>query len=387
MLYYLTPMFFGFFIGLNKVFYSNTRTVLLEKILIVFSLVIFCGGYMTGSDWVYYEPLYNDASYTNLFDYEKEKGFYLLMVLFKFLGFSFFPFLILLKIIVFLIIIRFLKRYNINNFLLSFTIFLSTNALFIFVDNPLRYMIALGIVTLAFDYLLQKRWFFFSILICIASLFHVSSIIILIAAITKFNRVSTVKILVIYTLIVVLWTPKTIIYVIDNIFPSVTELIGWYYLQFLENQDISYFSIGWFFNQILFLLVAFNKKKILEKNILGVTFYNMSMLYFFLSITLGMLPTFFRVPIYLSGFVYIVLAIILSDLSKKFWLRIFIIVYFLAANIKNIDSTFSYIPYTNYFVYLFKEDLPFNVRANYNKNEYRKRTGKLPQEPFNPNEI
>lgn len=386
MLYYLTPMFLGFFISLNKVF-NNTKTVLLEKMLIVFSLVIFCGGYMTGSDWVYYEPLYNEADISHLMDYEKEKGFYFLMVFFKFIGFTFYPFLILLKIIVFLLIIRFLKKYSENKFLLSFSIFLSTNALFIFVDNPLRYMIALGIITLAFDYFLKKKLLIFSILIFIASLFHVSSIIILIAYFTKFNRISTIKTVLIYVLILIVWTPNTIIYVIDNIFPSVTELIGWYYLQFLENQDVSYFSLGWFFNQVLFLLILFNKKKILNASVFGETFYNMCILYFFLSLTLGMLPTFFRVPIYLAVFVYIGLTIILSDLSKSFLLKTFVIFYFLAANIKNIDSTYSYIPYTNYFVYLFKEDLPFDVRANYNKNEYRKKTGKLPPEPFNPNEI
>ena len=55
-----------------------------------------CFGYMTGSDWRSYEPIYNEIDFNNLFyNYFFEPGYYIYMLIFKFLkiGFGHFSFL------------------------------------------------------------------------------------------------------------------------------------------------------------------------------------------------------------------------------------------------------------------------------------------------------
>ena len=92
----------------------------------------FCGGYMTGSDWQNYELMYNDILSFHLNQFTREHGFYLLMFLFK--SRIWFPFLIICKFC-FYVIKQFISQYSIN-FYLSFSIFLASDALFLFVDNP-----------------------------------------------------------------------------------------------------------------------------------------------------------------------------------------------------------------------------------------------------------
>jgi hypothetical protein len=387
MLYYLFPIFFGFLYSLSRSVLKFKKYLFIEYFLIAFSLFIFCGGYMTGSDWVYYEPLYNTASLEKLSDFEKEKGFYVLILFFKFLGFSFFLFLFAVKAIVFLMFIRFLKKYNANNYILAFSFFLSMYALYIFIDNPLRFMIAMGFITLAFDCMLKNNLILFVGLTLLASLFHTSSLIILLAYFSKFSNISSFRILVAYVLLQFLWTPNTIIYLIEEFFPSAASAMNWYYVQFLAEQVDQSYSIGWYFWKILFLVILFNRSTIVNAQLLGYRIFDMCILYFFLTATVGAIPGFFRIPIFFSIFLYIALSISLSNFSKIRFLKIFIILYFFVSNIKNIHSSWVYLPYTNYFVFLFKNELPYDYRKSYNKNEYYIRNGKLPPEAFNPNEF
>lgn len=387
MLYYLFPLVFGFFYSLSRSVFKLKKYSFIEYFFIASSLFIFCGGYMTGSDWVYYEPLYNSASLDKWSDFEKEKGFYVLILFFKFLGFSFFFFLFTVKSIVFLIFTRFLKKYNAQNYFLSFLVFLSMYALFIFVDNPLRFMIAMGIVTLAFDYLLKNNLLIFIGLTVLASLFHISSIIILIAYFSRFSNITSFRLLTVYVLLYFLWAPNTIIYLIDEYLPQVAFSMNWYYVQFTAENINPVFSVGWYFWKFLFLFILFNKSTIVNAHPFGNRIFDMCILYFFLTATVGFIPGFFRLPIFFAIFLYMALSILLSNLSRMGFLKIFIILYFLVSNIKSIQSSWVYRPYTNYFVFLFKNELPFEYRESYNKNEYFIRNGKWPPEAFNPNEF
>ncbi|MBB6331490.1 hypothetical protein HNP24_002440 [Chryseobacterium sediminis] len=383
MMYYLFPILFGLFYSFNRKRFKIDDKVknIIEKFCIYFSVFIFCGGYMTGSDWVSYEVIYNDFNIDTLSRIDKEPAFYILILLFKSLGFSFFFFLIIMKILVFFIIVRFLKKYSRDRFLLSFSVFLCTNALFIFVDNPLRYMLALGIVVLALDFLIKRKLAYFIMLILLASLFHVSSIIVIVAYFFRIQKLSNVKLFFIYLILVIAWTPKNIITIIDTFPAWLNFLIGSYYRRFIEEQNNSYFSIGWFFTHFLFLFILFNRKKIISSSSFGITVFNMSILYFFLVATVGLIPTFFRVPIYFAVFLYIALAISLDDLfGKNILIKLFFVLYMILANVKNIYSTYVYIPYSSYFIHLFKIDLPYEYRIQYNKDEYFKRTGEAPPE-------
>jgi len=381
-MYYLLPILIGFFYGLNSKHFKLDSKIKknIKKFLIYFSGFIFCSGYMTGSDWIYYEVLYNEFNIKNINIFEKDPFFYVLIFLFKNLGFSFFLFLVIMKSLVFFIIVRFLNKYSGEHFVLSFSIFLCTNALFIFIDNPLRYMIALGFVILAFEYLIKTKFLIFILLVVVAFMFHISSLIVIFAYFFKVNKISKFKLYSMYIAITVVLTPATIIKMIE-VLPSWTKLlISSYYRRFIEEQSNNYYSIGWFFTHILFLFILFNKDKIIRSSEFGHKIFNMSVFYFFLIAIFSLIPTFFRVPIYFAVFMYLSLAISLYNINKNLLIKSFFVLYLLTANIKNIYSTHVYIPYSNYFVHLFKIDLPYQYRIQYNRNEYFKRTGEMPPE-------
>ena len=113
MIFYLLPILLGLLLSWFELKFSKNQPTninkFIKRIYLFVTAVILCGGYMTGSDWRAYELLYNNASIQNIDTYFQEKGFYLLMIVFKNIGFSFFPFMIFLKFIVFHFVSTFLN--------------------------------------------------------------------------------------------------------------------------------------------------------------------------------------------------------------------------------------------------------------------------------------
>ena len=73
----------------------------------VYLWLFLCFGYMTGSDWRVYEEWYYSLDFNRLFyDYYAEPGYYLYMMLFRLLNVGFWPYFILTKTIIFIVIYR-----------------------------------------------------------------------------------------------------------------------------------------------------------------------------------------------------------------------------------------------------------------------------------------
>ena len=97
---YCLILFFAF----NK---KAENTKIIFNLLLLLLGIFLCFGYMTGSDWRVYEQLYNSLNFSNLLENVKgfEFGYPITQIIFKSLGFSFWPFFIILKIICFSITI------------------------------------------------------------------------------------------------------------------------------------------------------------------------------------------------------------------------------------------------------------------------------------------
>lgn len=381
MIYYIVPIIIGFVFSFYEVKFGGytLKNKTFQKLFIFASAFIYCGGYMTGSDWVNYELLYDQASLSNLKYYTKELGFYYLVLIFKWIDFGFFPFLILCKFTVFYIIGNFLKE-HFKSFYLPFTIFLASSALFVFVDNPLRFMLALGIIVLSFKYLLARNIITYFILIFIASLFHISSVVMLFLYFAP--RVTITKkvfSILIYITTMILLTPQLLGGLIEKyVLPYINVLE--YYLGRIPDQGTIYFSIGKIVFFLLFLITVFNRELIIEYGKNGELFYKLTIFYFYF-LLLAAIPTMFRLSLFLAPFLYLSLSVILiSQFHYKVIIKYFVILYFIFSPINKIYNTWVYIPYSNYFISLIKNDLhDYQYRINHNRIKYFERTGKWPE--------
>lgn len=84
-----------------------------------------CFGYMCGSDWRTYELFYNDIDFNHLFDNNHtEPGYYIYMLSWKVLGVSFWPYFIITKLFIFVIISYAIHKYASRFIYLTWFIFL-----------------------------------------------------------------------------------------------------------------------------------------------------------------------------------------------------------------------------------------------------------------------
>ena len=216
--------------------------------LIIFSLiyigVIICMGYMTGSDWRLYESYYINDSFP---DYEI--SFILLTKIALAFEMDFWVFLIAIKIIVYAILIKTLRKYDINLALFLF-IFLSEMGLYLFVDNPLRNFIAFGIFLFALEPLFKRQFIKYSLIVLFASTFHVSALIalpIFFIATLRFN--ATIVLATFVILLALSYFGDQVLTLVSNILSaSGNESIDYtneYYLS--SNINFAY-CIEFFFN-------------------------------------------------------------------------------------------------------------------------------------------
>ena len=99
----MLPYFIPPFLALLGAIYNRRLTAnslkLLYWLTTLSALFFYCCVYMNGADWPEYEMIYNELTWENLFqiasDRKFEIGFCFLMLLFKTIGFGFFPFLII----------------------------------------------------------------------------------------------------------------------------------------------------------------------------------------------------------------------------------------------------------------------------------------------------
>ncbi|KLP56114.1 hypothetical protein ABR39_07835 [Enterobacter genomosp. O] len=171
---------------------SDARSRFFLYIILFTLIVIFIGlRYQTGLDWLFYNDLFNGES----FSLAIEPGYYLLSFISSFLmGYWVYQALIT----VFLIIC--LKRFfyeNATNYLFCIGIFFLYQ--FIFVTEALRQIISLSVILIAYKKFYENKNFQFYVLAVLATLFHVSALIVLM--IIPFSRRGNIYVLKILTII------------------------------------------------------------------------------------------------------------------------------------------------------------------------------------------
>ena len=379
MIYYLIPILIGLLLSFYEVKLASLhKSPAFKSLFLLFTAIIFCGGYMTGSDWRNYELMFNEASIANFKYYTKEQGFYFLMLVFKKIGFGFFPFMILLKVLVFYIVEKFISK-HFKSFYLPFTIFLSSAALFLLVDNPLRFMISFGIIVLSYKHLIKRNFLYYSVYVLLAFTFHISSFIMFFIYFIPNLKLNKSVITIVYFTLFFILTPTVIEPIID-IMPNFLSRVQGYY-NLIKPEEYNPFILGKFIDAIFFLIVLNSKNIIINSFKNGEIVFALAISYFFLSLLGYIIPTIFRLK-YLVMLFYILSmsSILLYRNRGKLFIRAFFISYFLFTTTRNIYTAWVYLPYSNYFVSLFQEEKSYNYRSNYNKIKFYERTGDWPGE-------
>jgi hypothetical protein len=382
MLVYFIPLFGTILLSYIHNEYYKIEKLGLEYIIVAFACIIYCSGYMTGSDWRNYELIYRNITWENAILQPKENGFYLYMCLFKSLNIGFFPFLIFSKVVVFLILVKTVIDISNNDIFALFLLFGFANiSLFIFVSNPLRFMIALGIVCLSYKYMIEDHIIKFLILILIAISFHISSIIMIPIYFIKNIKISSRAIIILFTIYYIAFSPTILLSVLEFL-SKLSPIIGvvlFSYIKKTQDMNYSLFTIGSMINYILFLLIMYKSDKIFQlKN--GRKIFIYTIIYFILIKLGSTMVTIARLALFVAPFALVSISVSLRNLVDKNIAKAFIIIYILLSSSKNIYNSYAYYPYTNYFINLYKGELPYEYRSNYNKEKYFERFNKYPED-------
>ncbi|HZL12384.1 MAG TPA: EpsG family protein [Prolixibacteraceae bacterium] len=385
--YYLFTILFFLAIGSHRLVIKQISLyeygTKFEKIIFLLSALFLCGGYMTGSDWRTYELLYYKADWNNLKYYLSEQLFYVLIIVSKYIIHDFFIFLIICKLLVFYIIYRFFKKYSPNIFL-SYFFYIPLFGIFLFIDNPLRYMIALGFITLSYKFILSQNFLKFILVVFLGSLFHYTVIIFIPFYFLKKIPLSRVLLSIIFIAWMLLFSTDHLLYIIDifsNYIPIINSKFLYYLIKAEEVKQI--FSLGLIINIVFFFWIIANKNQIENNLNHGQFFYSMSIIYLFLTKFSVIFPSGFRFT-YLFAPIFVITLTFLFSLYRNRLKQIFtwgIVLYIFLFTIKKIDNQYVYTPYSNYIISIATDNWhQYSYRENYNIKRYIDRNGHSPED-------
>lgn len=337
---------------------------------------------MTGSDWRSYEVDYKSF---NSMDTSKwfEPGFAITELIFNKIGADFFLFLGVMKALYLYSLIYLLKKYTLN-WLAALVLLMPSSLIFLLIDNPLRFMIALIFINIAIGYIKGRKIAISYIFILISVLFHQTAIFFLLLPIfvklaPHLFKAKSIILVMLYILVLYISTNSLLL---EKLMSSSLGFImtyiemkdyGTYYA--VEDNE-SFFTIGSTLQILVFCLIIATKKGA-DKDTLSKTIWGLAILSLILSRILIMIPTGFRLGIPF-GYFFSIYAV---DLPHKYQLvKYGLIVYFAMMLYNNVSTHYTYVPYSNSIPYLVTgQHLPYSERSNYNPDAYYKRTGERPQ--------
>lgn len=360
-------------IALVPIFIVFTKNKNVTKFIVICVALFLCFGYMTGSDWRSYELMYEqyqlrDFSFLEFY----EPLFYLLTSLCEYLGVSFWTFLIVSKLVCFFIITNVLKKVSGNLYGWSLAFIIPLSFIYLFIDNPLRNLIAITIYSYGLMYFFEKKYLIFILISLFAGLFHITVFPVLLLTFLMNVRIKSKYIVIVYLIFfsILTFSPTTLTKLVVNLFSNISFIsskIEYYFLQENEFSEGSRFSLGLIIKLISFFLIIYSRKKI-EQFPLGKYIFNGAILYLFLYRVGLSISIFSRYQLYFSLFYSV--ACILCYYSFAIYSRgiykAYIILTIVLSVHTNILSKPVFLPYSSYLPYLFTEKPSFYYRSNYN---------------------
>ena len=380
-------MYFFFFWGGFWVDKSNNLQI--RRLFIFLTYLFLCFGYMTGGDWVGYEADYYNPDLEEI-KILSEPGYIFLITKIRLVIEDFFLALglsilnqspILSRSLPTATLISFesLFRKFSSHWILCLSIAMPVFSLFVLIDNPLRFMIAMSFINIGVVWFLQKKWLLCSIFFIGSVFFHYTTAVSipllffynLRYKICAFNERIVFISYIVFCLIIAATS------IVSSLFEksgNLLQLIGQRsYEVYAIGSNNSLFSIGSLISAFFASYMILSKRDIINgSSQYGQIIYSFSILYIFLSRLLMIVPTGFRLAIPFAVFSVLSWSILL----KKDRIKVIYIVLTSLILFKTLYNSFSYIPYSNSLYYIMTEHKSSNERENYNLKAYKDRLGK-----------
>ena len=345
-------------------------------VLFVIMLYIFlCFGYMTGSDWRGYEPGYNSQTYWRMED-TGEIGYVIITKFFAFFIHDFWVYNGLMKCLYLASLLKFLKCFSPHPYI-AVALGFSNSLLFMLIDCPLRFMMALTLVLFSFVLLISKRnkrnIIISVVLLLLSVTIHTSMVVMVIFVLLAyyapmFSKLGSFSIILLFvaSLMIAMFSG-----VFDFIFYDIMPIFsGDRFENYTLKEQSTLMTINTIRYVVLLLVVLSNKKSILLSQYGTYVFFYACLYFLFFPITYS-IPTMFRLNIFFGLFADISFAHILCNWSKNSIQRkcesviiLFVVLFMLCRNcIEDEKLT----PYSNSIPYIIKgQHLPFPYRDSYN---------------------
>src|SRR5690606_37526463 len=199
-----------------------------------------------------------------------EPGFVMMMKVFSFVEVDFWWFFIILKLICFYLFLNRIKDYLPTNFFNGVGLFLSFFGLYLFIDCPLRNLIAVTIALYSIPYLINKNFKIFLLIVLIASLFHISSLVLIILYFVSSFNASKKKIIISYFLfylVLAIFNTSIVNTIVDSLgnIPFVGLKINNYFGEDNEFSSGNVFTFGLLLRSLLFIILVTKKDIIIKK--------------------------------------------------------------------------------------------------------------------------
>lgn len=370
LIYFLIPIYL-FILSL-----ISPKNQIIKNISFIITAVFLCTTYFNGSDWRHYELMYEQISYNNFYKSYGEFGYKIMTLILKSVGLNFWHFFIIIKMCCFYIFIREIKRISENNFI-SLLLFYNYIAIYLFIDCPLRNLIAISIFLFSQKYLEKQKYLKFLFLFLLAFMFHKSAIIMLICPfLQKFNKIDRKTLIFLMIIVYILLMTPEIIVKISSFFPfGIEEKLATYY----EKTNLKIFSLGSIEKITVIFLLIWNRDKINKKYKRGLVVINFAIAHFIMYRLAMSIPILFRLALYYQIY-YIVGIYYLICLFRQRLIRLLIFISFTLYSsyfvFRAAQETYVLIPYVSYINYMFEEKPSYEYRDEYHLMKYIERNGK-----------
>lgn len=263
---------------------------------------------------------YNLIEFSQIIDYlnkidEKDKTFYLLVRILNLFSLEESLIVVLFSILFLTSIFWMIYKYS-NNSLISIILFICLGYLF-FSLTGLRQTFALTFIIFSYKYLRERKMYKFIILVLLASLFHSTALVFLIAYPLVYLKlgIKHLVVLISASLINILFNSQIYSLLKNYIFNEQYE----YYLNNEESLNYS----GFLIQLSIFLFCLIFKKVILTKSPENITFYNLIFIGLIFQLFATNIAVVFRISLYFSIFSIILFSNVISSF-KDVYIRILV---------------------------------------------------------------
>lgn len=368
MLLYFLPPLFVLILSRQQSIQKNS---LLSRYIWFLASFFYCWSFMSGSDWPSYESTYYDHTPSGDIGYDLFSGF------FENIGVNFLVFRAVSKTICFMTFAIIIDKWS-NNSYIAKMIFFSLFAWYCFIGDPFRNMFAFTLIAVSCHLKLNGRVFGAIVCAMIAVLFHFSALIILPFLLVKqinWKSRTMVAFFIVFNVIFafndfIVWILESYskMIVIDSIRLKVEVYLSG--VKFLgDSVQHSFLTSGALFRIFSFWWMIKYRRKICAQKY-GEQIFVFTFIYLLLyriGLSFGVLQ---RIALYFVIYYILFLNIISTLISNKinrFVFDTFLYVLFSFQCYSVLTNTYYFIPYSNYWYYVLKGDIPdYNYRKDYN---------------------